>query len=366
MQGGVRVTSVQALEDFALRYRRFIEEVISVLILVDENVWREREELERRCRLQLGRVAELTRRSEQAAEDERDFWEDQLTKARAHLVTMRACAQRLRDRHEAYRQLAERARQLAQEQGPKAVARLEQLSESLRAYVTTAPPGERVAEVTPHQPQSTIEVPRERCAVCRGTGWVRTGPRNPEHFESRERFEGGPDVWEPCPRCGMRSATGDVANREFAHEPPATAIGLDLTKYAMPAGYHWIPLEEIRQEEVLSKNEFRKVDRATMVRGMAALPVVLEQMQGRLALGRAEISSYFRRLDRQAGRSYEEGLQRVYDAFFGNDDHIRLSRFRGDPFWAITNGRHRIQIARELGWRAIPAVAEEVDHRGAQ
>jgi hypothetical protein len=88
----------------------------------------------------------------------------------------------------------------------------------------------------------------------------------------------------------------------------------------------------------------------------------LDLIQDRLDRPFSDNSAYFERLDRQTGRDYQNGLQRVYEAFFGGQ-HIRLERWRGEAKWDIINGRHRIEVARELGLEAVPAVTEEVDRR---
>jgi hypothetical protein len=140
---------------------------------------------------------------------------------------------------------------------------------------------------------------------------------------------------------------------------PDTKPSLDLTHYALPPGFRWIPLDEIEIEHI-PESEFHKVSSNTMQEGLARLGEVLECLQERLTEPFTDNSVYFMRLDRRAGRAYEAGLQRVYEAFFGHD-RIRLSRIKGSTRWTIDNGRHRIQVARALGWQAIPAEAVEVE-----
>jgi len=83
-------------------------------------------------------------------------------------------------------------------------------------------------------------------------------------------------------------------------------------------------------------------------------------LQDRLEETFAENSAYFFSLDQQAGVSYANGLLRVYEAFFGSEP-IHLSRVKGAPQWTVGNGRHRILVAKELGWKAIPAQTVEVE-----
>ena len=44
----------------------------------------------------------------------------------------------------------------------------------------------------------------------------------------------------------------------------------------------------------------------------------------------------------------------VFDLFLGDSDQIVLSR-RADGRYDVVNGRHRIQVARELGISVLPA-----------
>jgi len=155
---------------------------------------------------------------------------------------------------------------------------------------------------------------------------------------------------------GGETATETKPQQDWIYD---TKPSLDLTQYALPPGFRWIPLDEIEVEYV-PESAFHKVNSNTMHEGLARLGEVLECLQERLTEPFTDNSVYFMRLDRRAGRTYEAGLQRVYEAFFGHD-RIRLSRIKGSTRWTIDNGRHRIQVARALGWQAIPAEPVEVE-----
>ena len=49
----------------------------------------------------------------------------------------------------------------------------------------------------------------------------------------------------------------------------------------------------------------------------------------------------------------QSGLLRVYEAFFG-DDVIHLGRGRRDKLFGVDSGRHRIKVAMDAGWTAVP------------
>jgi len=128
-----------------------------------------------------------------------------------------------------------------------------------------------------------------------------------------------------------------------------------LTDHPLPDGFVWVPLTEIsktRLAEITSEEDYRKVPYATMVAGLRRLAAeVLPRLrQDPNALDR----DTFHGLDQAAGESYENGLERVYEAFFCKD-YIYLERPRDQETFEIANGRHRIRVAQDLGWEAIPA-----------
>lgn len=138
-----------------------------------------------------------------------------------------------------------------------------------------------------------------------------------------------------------------------------TPGGIALVAYPLPAGFQWIPLAwiELRQEpsDVQSAAEFRKTDKESMRQGLMRLQ---EEILPRLTDEEARTSEYFARLDTRNAAGYEHGLQRIFDAFFGLD-HVHLDRANAAGMFSVTNGRHRIRIAQELAWDAIPAKLDQ-------
>jgi hypothetical protein len=310
----VHVASIEALEEFANRYRHFVANVSEILDGVKSAYFRQYEEMLKAVIRQQQRVQELREHYQNSnqEEDESDYM-FLLQEAEERLTRMQIALHRVEEQWEIYRKVEMRVRHLGGELGPKAKVKLRDISEHLRTYTAVAPPGEQVTSGTSQ--------------ITEGLGSVSI-------------------------------PSGASQHRDV----------IDLSHYALPEGFRWIPVEEIEIEEV-PEIEFRKVDYETMKKGFEKLLEVLERLQDRLnnpfKPDQHDNSSYFWRLDRQAGRSYEEGLQRVYDAFFGTD-HIRLSRFKGSPRWTIDNGRHRIQMARDLGWKFIPAKVVEVERGGSK
>lgn len=151
----------------------------------------------------------------------------------------------------------------------------------------------------------------------------------------------------------MPGGGGGAATASSAHAEGE----IDLTDCSLPKGFVWVPIDQIdcsvETGGFANADKFEKgVTREEMIRGFDSLR---RQILPALAAHEAHgDSSWCARLDTEAARTYEEGIQRPFDAFFG-DSHIYLTRKNGTEPFDVTNGRHRILIARELGWKAIPA-----------
>jgi hypothetical protein len=133
-----------------------------------------------------------------------------------------------------------------------------------------------------------------------------------------------------------------------------------LADFRLPAGFVWVPLAEISDSELAgvdAEGMYKKVPYATMQTGLRRLAAeVLPRLDADPdGLDRDS----FARLDEAGGQGYEHGLQRIYEAFFCQD-FIYLERRRGQEKFDITNGRHRIRVALDLGWEAIPARVKDL------
>lgn len=160
---------------------------------------------------------------------------------------------------------------------------------------------------------------------------------------------------------GVSYASGTATNRAvtgFASAAmPLAHSTVNLSDAPLPAGFSWVNLDDISPEAMgRLPEEFRKVDYAEMRRGFDVLkneilPLVNESPQNANA-------DYLWRQDRENGLDESNGSQRVFNAFFGKDP-IHLERGKCERYYGITNGQHRIRVARDLGWRAVPAEAKE-------
>lgn len=144
---------------------------------------------------------------------------------------------------------------------------------------------------------------------------------------------------------------GIAANGEDARSQP-----FDPTSFSLPPGYCWVHVTDIDTKrelaEVQNDGAFQKVPYDEMRRGFDALrDEVLPAIND---TANQVSANTFASRDAIAGVPYECGLQRVYDAFFG-DDPIYLSRGRDANKFSVTSGRHRIRTAIDAGWTAVPA-----------
>ena len=144
-------------------------------------------------------------------------------------------------------------------------------------------------------------------------------------------------------------------------ESPERGALQRLTDIRLPRGFVWVPLSSIDSAQltgVKPDTDYRKVPYETMREGLRRLRTEV--------LPRVHIEpdttdrDTFSDMDHAAAQDFEHGLQRVYEAFFG-DDFIYLERRQGQARYEIVNGRHRIRAASDLGWDAIPAQVKDLN-----
>lgn len=138
----------------------------------------------------------------------------------------------------------------------------------------------------------------------------------------------------------------------------------ELMKIPLPEGFRWIRLDEISQEEIdelSDKNQFRKVSYTEMENGLkkfeSEILTVLKQSPDKAT------SDFFENLDIEKENDLQNGCKKIFNVFFGRQfpKFIKLERFAGESKYDINNGRHRIKVAMDLGWKVIPAEVKEVN-----
>lgn len=146
-----------------------------------------------------------------------------------------------------------------------------------------------------------------------------------------------------------------------AHTPAAPAAPSSSLEPVLPSGFHWVRLDEIEASElddVRTETDFKKISRQDMQSGLELLKSellpFLSNYRGQ------DIKQALFAEDRRMGRRPPVALLEVYNAFFGAQDYVYVTRGRKDCKFRVTNGRHRVRVAQELGWPAIPAQVKDL------
>ncbi|HJQ32361.1 MAG TPA: hypothetical protein VJ866_09285 [Pyrinomonadaceae bacterium] len=308
MAGPIHLDSVESLEDLCLALAAFASGCADGVEAGEADIARRGELLEERCR-ELARRVEYWQEEYDRADEDDDlgYIARRLRDAEESYERARAWLRRAEEAAAEYARAAARARDLSDRRIPEACAFLRQKVSELREYAAA-------------QPRS--------------------------------------------------AAPGGALAGQMPTPPPAAdnsaAGGGSLTDFPLPSGFKWVKLDEIapqEMEELPTPDDFRKVPYEVMRDGLEVLRG--EVLPAISKLGAGADRDYFRQLDAANGDDPQRGALKVFDSFFGSEfkEYARVERFAGSPHYSITNGRHRIKVALDLGWDAVPAEAVEVERR---
>lgn len=150
-------------------------------------------------------------------------------------------------------------------------------------------------------------------------------------------------------RAPLESQQADVERR--ANERRMQMMD-DIDRQAMQPHDNGIQEVDVRDlpypEGISGADDFQKVSPDEMADGLRKLDLMKPYIES----GEGASADYWADVDQRYGVAYPDGYQKVYESFYG-DEPIRLTKV-GDNY-DIENGRHRIWIAKELGWQKIPA-----------
>lgn len=121
-------------------------------------------------------------------------------------------------------------------------------------------------------------------------------------------------------------------------------------------GIDMVPLDKIdlSDSHVAGSGDFKKVSPQTMIEGFQKLQDVVIP-----AVARGADADYFARLDASQGLDNANGYLNIYHVFYGDISCIRLDKV-GNKY-TVTNGYHRLFIARQLGITSVPAKVSPVN-----
>jgi hypothetical protein len=144
---------------------------------------------------------------------------------------------------------------------------------------------------------------------------------------------------------GIAFSTGLPASRHVVERKSRFA-----ERGVVPVSLDDIPAEALG---FLSKDDFRKYSYDQMLNGVRRF-----DREVRPAVEAGQGRDYFRAKDREVGVDYQHGLERLYDAFYGSEP-IRVTKLKSGRY-DVTNGRHRLFVAKQAGLRSLPMrVSEE-------
>lgn len=147
----------------------------------------------------------------------------------------------------------------------------------------------------------------------------------------------------------------------------AETSSFEITSIPLPQGFGWLLLDDLMPDEIQTlpaESDYRKgVSEAEMMEGLRLLQT---QILPEIQKDPNAAVEHFAGLDAAEKRVGANSFADIFRAYFGTDHQIRVSRFRGDRFFRIENGRHRIKAAKSLGWNAVPAQIIEVPSKANQ
>ncbi|MBZ5506409.1 MAG: hypothetical protein LAO78_13190 [Acidobacteriia bacterium] len=319
MNPSADVRSLERLEQFDAALAEFIKRFGRHVSALEAQHSRACDYIERRHTALSSRVADLEELL-YAADEETDTYEieQELEEARSQLEEAIDCELRANEARARYRREAARIHGLLQSGIPQGRSFLQRKIEVLHEILAVAMP--------------------ESSSPGASTGDVSAGvaaaPSSPAGAAAAPRM-----IVEPRPYSSIM---------EF---------------YPLPQGFRWVRLSEIAPSELERAGtiaESGKESYANMKKGFAILQQEILPALSKMSSDQAY--EYFREQDVSAPRADGLFRQNVFSAFFGRraPEVIRLEKRRSDGSYSVVNGYHRIHVAMELGWKAIPADAVEV------
>ena len=154
---------------------------------------------------------------------------------------------------------------------------------------------------------------------------------------------------------GIRQAgVGSESAVAYANTSAAAAAGAGGRSFPGSGSRRALTVEDVpvdridvSDSHVHGPADFRKYSYKEIVDGFDKLESVVRPQVARGATGED-----FSQLDAERGLSYAVGYRRIYDSFYG-EDRIVLDRVGNRLI--VTNGYHRLFVARALGIGSVPA-----------
>jgi hypothetical protein len=311
MSQGADIASPEILEELCAALKRFSEQGQETLAAARRDIEHTLETLQERCDERRRELARCKRDYDSADHEEDDLGHlaNRVEEAQDQLREANRWLRRSQEAYENYRRDAQRFADLVSNQSERAILFLRQRHKELEDYLALRMDGDASASAG----------------------------------SSAGLIEGI--------AVGLEQAAGIVVGSTFDAAGGALS---GLMNAPLPQGFQWVCLDQLSEQavsELPDDGEYRKVSQETV---RAGLDLLRREILPAIAKNSTVDSFYFEQADRQAERDPATGARAAYDAFFGSEP-IAFDRTLDGRQWNITNGRHRIRIARELGWLAVPA-----------
>jgi hypothetical protein len=308
MADRIHVNSFGALEELEIVIRTFSTRFAEVLEDADRNIARKREIIDDVVTERQRRVVYCEREYEEADPDEDDTGEilNRLEEAQDELHDAQRWQKRIEDLYSSYSQQAGRLAFLCTEDARKAHAVLRQKINDLNEY----------AELSEES--------------------------------------GEPGVLDAVLGAAEQVVAGGVSTIEASVD--------SLSNFLLPPKFEWISLDRIEPadlEELPTDEEFKKMPKEDMTAGMNLLRsrILPEMQRDPNLIG----SDYFWEVDQREGRTGVNSLKNIYDAYFGGE-RMRVEPSSRSGYYNLDHGRHRLKLAKELGWTMVPALVRSTTY----
>lgn len=320
MSNSINVTSLRSLEELETSIARFSSEVRETIEATGHEIQRKAEALDQIVADRRRTVADWRAAYEGAddEEDDVDFIRQKLDQAEEDFRDAKQWQRRVEELCAEYNKRAKQAAYLGDEHSDKARGFLKARITELYDYLAVKP---SVATGTPVGSQSS-----------------------------------GPGILDAA-LVATEATVGSVVSS-------GEAVAFAMAGLPLPKGFGWVRLDELKPDEMENlpaENDYKKdgLCESDMQEGLELLRTrILPEIQKD---PKAATKEHFSELDAVDGRSGSKSLASIFAAYFGADRHIWVDRYKGDQFFGIGNGRHRIKAALDLGWSAIPARIEEAE-----
>ena len=118
-------------------------------------------------------------------------------------------------------------------------------------------------------------------------------------------------------------------------------------------GIQSVDLSQLPEVEGINgPGDFQKESMENMEKGLKKLEIIRNVINQ----GAGTDSSYWAEVDKRKNLTYTNGYQKIYEAFYG-DSHIRIVKDGNN--YSISNGRHRVWLAKKMGIHSLPASVVE-------